>query len=206
MGIRSRTLACAATRAREYHSGMRVRWFVVRAFVVRTIDRAFSCQVPGHSLRFVSGHPLHGVVFVCRPRVHVRGPFAGNVELADQGVSIEDQDALMEADQADLFSGQWPCDLPLASCKHELARSLQAGDFGADGIDPGSRVGLEAPLAGPPYARRGLHLERFVRPDMVVLLAEIVQPRLVPLWLRQATAPAGHLKGAVEALHLALGP
>jgi hypothetical protein len=64
---------------------------------------AFRCQVPGHGLRFVSGHPLK--FRVCQPGFDGRRTLAGKVDFADEGVPV-DFDALRYSDDLDLFSAQ----------------------------------------------------------------------------------------------------
>src|SRR5258706_3110660 len=127
------------------------------------------------------------------------------VEFAYQRIAVEAKHALSEADQLNAFSGQGPSHLPAASVELELSGRLQPLHLSALGILPRGGSWVIAPPAWLPHAGRGLHGQRFVRTQMVVLMAEVVEPALAQRHLRKTAPPAGHLPGAGEAFHLALG-
>ena len=64
------------------------------------------------------------------------------IEFPDEGISVEDEDALVDADEADLLFGEGSGDLPAASVEGELSGLFQAVDFGLLGILPWWRIGV----------------------------------------------------------------
>jgi hypothetical protein len=136
----------------------------------------------------------------CCPGLERGRTLDNEVEFADEGVAEEDEDALLEPDELAGFSGKGTADLPVPSLEAEPAVGVKTGEFGAGRIASVGRLGLIGPLAWVP----GLHAQRLVRAERVVLLAEVVQPALVQGRLGQAAASSCQFERAVKAFHLAL--
>src|SRR5271170_257680 len=151
----------------------------------------------------LSGHPLQ--VGGSHPAVHCSGPLGAEVDLADEGAAVVDQDALIEALEFDLLGGQSEADGPTAAVDVEIAIDADPPDFSSRAVLVGGRVGIVFAQARLPDRSRRTHAERLVRPHMVVLVPKLIEPTLRQPWLLAGTATSGALQGAMKPFDLALG-
>src|SRR3984957_6641371 len=121
-----------------------------------------------------------------------------------RGCAVEDEDALLDADEPDLLGGERSGYLPAPPVEGDLAGLFQPVQFGMFGVQPRRRVGIVGVGAGLPQAGRSPHPQRLVGTDMVVILTEVVQPALPESRFGQAAQTPGLLQRAMEALYLAL--
>ena len=85
----------------------------------------------------------------------------------------------------------------------DVALSIDFAEFGSLSVVPGCRRRIVSAWAGLPQAGRGAHAQRLMRTQLVVLVAEVIQPVLLEPAL-SAGAAACLFQRSVEALDLAL--
>src|SRR5271155_3201980 len=100
------------------------------------------------------------------------------LELPDQGVAVIDLEASFDFEDLNPFPGQGATNSPLGVAYVQLALAVDLQHPGSLGIMPARRVGIVALRAGTPAAGRSLHVQGFVRTQIVVLPAIMVQPML----------------------------
>jgi hypothetical protein len=108
-----------------------------------------------------------------------------------------------DADQSHPFPCQRFTDFPALSIEFQLALRSQLFDFRVLWIAPLRRMRVVAARARNPTGGGGLHAQRLMGANLVVLVAELVQPLLLHLGLPQAPATR-HLQREMEAFDLAL--
>src|SRR5664280_836060 len=199
--------AAAASRvtlptARTRRSISEVRLVPGLVYPLVRVVRAFRCPV--------SQHPLHPVIrrsFAhsrLRPTLHGRGALGGEVKLPQQRAAVVHQYPLLHPHQLYPLRGQRLAHIPAPARQVQLALAPQSFHFCALRILPGRRVGIVLALAHPPARRRRLHVQRFVRPHIVVLIAKLIQPARAQLRYRQSPPPPRHLQGSVKPFYLTL--
>jgi hypothetical protein len=136
--------------------------------------------VQSHEILYtaLSGHPLQ---FWLSPTLYRRDALGDDIDLLQQGVAIVDQDSTGEADQSYPFPGERFADFPALSLEFQLALRSQLFDFRVLRIAPGRRIGVIAARTRNPARGGGLHAERLVRAEIVVLVAKLVEPGLIHL-------------------------
>src|SRR6185437_7319177 len=163
------------------------------------------CQVSGDSFQNVAGHPfqLRLWVLVWDPSRDDRRAMDRGFKFPDQGVAVIDLEALVDFEHLDPLSGQSTTDAPFRVPDFQLALAVDLEHPGPVGIMPARRAGIIAPLAGRPTTRWSLHVQGFMRTQVVVFPAITIQPMLGRLAI-QSTLVERALQRAVKALHLAL--
>src|SRR6266567_9297757 len=129
------------------------------------------CQVPGHSLHSVIRRSFT-VVGWMPPAIHGRGPLVGEVEFAHQAAAVIHHDPLLDANQLHPFPSQRSAYFPAATCAVEPALGGQLAHLRSGGVFPDRRVRAIAAFTVAPHRCRSSHLQGFVRPHVIVFVAE----------------------------------
>src|SRR5271154_6449370 len=136
------------------------------------------------------------------PTRHDRRALGGRVQFPDQRIAVVDVQALLELDDLHPFSGQSAPNEPLGVTNIQLALAVDLQHPGPGRILPARRVQIVAPRTRRPAAGRGLHAQRFMGPQIVMLPAVAVQPLL--RWLSAQAAPRqSTFQSTMKALYLA---
>src|SRR5205807_383091 len=125
------------------------------------------------------------------------------VDFAEQGGAVVDQHAVVDSYQLDPFAAQRFADLPLATFHLDLSLRIHFQHPSSGRIFPARWLCIVAPTAGTPHTGGSLHVQRFVRPHMVVFPPVGVQPSL-QMPSRKTSAVQRSLQRPVKPLDFSL--
>src|SRR5260370_11924188 len=112
------------------------------------------------------------------PMLDHRRALAPKDDFPQQRGAVVHQHAELDSHQVDPFTAQRFAVLPLATFHLHLSLRFHFQHPSSGRIFPARWLRIVAPTAGTPHAGGSFHVQRFVRPNMVVLPAVGVQPSL----------------------------